>query len=68
MPIYEYSCKSCGAKFEKLVSIKSKTDDIACPICGEKNAEKSISLFGLGSSASSSVTGLSTSSSCAPSG
>ena len=35
MPIYEYSCKHCGAKFEVLTTI-DKRDDVVCKNCGEK--------------------------------
>jgi len=33
MPIYEYSCRQCGHRFEKL--LKYATDEsAACPRCG----------------------------------
>jgi len=34
MPIYEYFCTSCNAKFEKLRPISAATDPLACPTCG----------------------------------
>ena len=46
MPIYEYHCKQCGSKFEKLVKLSTKTCDVECPKCGAKHAEKSVSRFG----------------------
>lgn len=46
MPIYEYRCRECGEKFDKLV--RSATDEIelSCPSCGSKQAEKLLSMFG----------------------
>ena len=32
MPIYEFSCERCGARFEGLVP--AGTESIACPECG----------------------------------
>ena len=46
MPIYEYHCKQCGQKFEKLVKLSTKTSEIECPRCGAQRAEKTVSLFG----------------------
>ena len=48
MPIYEYLCNKCGKKFEKLVF--DKTEEIACPDCGSKEAGKQFSSFSGGSS------------------
>jgi putative FmdB family regulatory protein len=36
MPLYRYQCNSCGAEFEKLMSINEKYDgktEVACPEC-----------------------------------
>jgi putative FmdB family regulatory protein len=46
MPIYEYHCKQCGKKFEKLVKLSTQTAEIECPQCGGRRAEKTVSLFG----------------------
>ena len=43
MPIYEYRCGDCGARFEVLVY--SDKTEIVCEKCGSKNAEKLISGF-----------------------
>ncbi len=32
MPTYEFKCRSCGARFEKFMSI-SDNDEIHCPKC-----------------------------------
>ena len=49
MPIYEYRCKQCGNKFDKLVKLSAKTSEIECPKCGARKADKSVSLFGTSS-------------------
>ncbi len=43
MPIFEYRCRSCGHKFEKLVRGNEK---VACPECGKGRLEKLFSVFG----------------------
>jgi putative FmdB family regulatory protein len=66
MPIYEYHCRQCGSKFEKLVKLSTKTSDVECPKCGAKRAEKSVSRFGtLGNAPSG---GSSVGTSCGPIG
>lgn len=42
MPIFEYKCKKCGQKFEKLVFGKEK---IKCPNCGSTSLTKLFSTF-----------------------
>lgn len=44
MPIYEYKCKGCGNKFEKLVRGHEK---VACPKCGKSRLDKLFSVFGV---------------------
>ena len=46
MPIYEYRCKACGQEFDKLVRMSTKTEDVECPQCGQRRAEKAISRIG----------------------
>jgi len=43
MPIYEYTCRSCGAKFEKIVS--SRGVEVACQQCGSSSVERLLSVF-----------------------
>jgi len=38
MPIFEYQCKDCGHKFEKL--ILGEKEEIRCPKCDSKNVKK----------------------------
>ncbi|MBD3387033.1 hypothetical protein GF407_19170 [candidate division KSB1 bacterium] len=44
MPIYEYSCRSCGHLFEKLVSASNGA--ITCERCDSSDVEKMISIVG----------------------
>jgi putative FmdB family regulatory protein len=44
MPMYEYQCRECGHRFERLV--RSRRDrPSACPHCGARNPEKQFSTF-----------------------
>ena len=63
MPIYEYRCKKCGEKFEKLVRFGTSTSEIECPECGGRKVEKLISAF----SARMSSTAAASASACATS-
>lgn len=42
MPIYEYSCQSCGNEFEALVRSNAKPQ---CPKCQSPQLEKLLSVF-----------------------
>jgi putative FmdB family regulatory protein len=44
MPIYEYSCNSCGKDFEKLVF---GSQAVECPGCGSIEVKKKLSIFGM---------------------
>jgi putative FmdB family regulatory protein len=44
MPIYEYKCRKCGETFDALRSIREADSDLECPVCGEREAERQISL------------------------
>jgi len=49
MPIYEYACRSCAHKFEKLV----RTGDTpACPLCKSLDLERLLSLSTISSDTS----------------
>jgi len=46
MPMYEYRCRECGAKYEELVSSSQTTDsEVQCPECGKYQSEKLMSAF-----------------------
>jgi putative FmdB family regulatory protein len=46
MPLYEYSCPSCGHQFEELVRA-ADADKVACPKCKSPKASRKFSTFGV---------------------
>lgn len=44
MPIFEYRCRVCGRKFERLVRGNEK---VVCPECGAGRLQKLFSVFGV---------------------
>ena len=40
MPNYEYGCKKCGTKFEKVRRLAQRDDKIACPECKSKTPKR----------------------------
>jgi putative FmdB family regulatory protein len=51
VPIYEYVCKSCNQKFEKLVRSMNSDEVIPCPECGGKKTSRQFSSFAVGAGA-----------------
>jgi putative FmdB family regulatory protein len=51
MPIYEYTCGSCKARFEQLVRTMNGGEKAKCPKCGSPEAARSLSVFAVSSSA-----------------
>ncbi len=49
MPIYEYACPGCGARFERLV--RRFAEAVSCPSCASADVEKQLSVFAVGASA-----------------
>lgn len=45
MPIYEYACPNCNARFQKLVRGFSDPVGLACPRCGFTQVRRAISRF-----------------------
>jgi putative FmdB family regulatory protein len=44
LPIYEYRCEVCGARFEKLtLTIGQEPPDLGCPTCGSGDLQRLIS-------------------------
>jgi putative FmdB family regulatory protein len=43
VPLYEYECKSCNARFEQLV-FRSK-NEVACRKCGSSDVAQLLSVF-----------------------
>lgn len=44
MPVYEYRCAGCGAKYRALVGMTSPTS-VACPKCGLPEGDRLVSRF-----------------------
>jgi putative FmdB family regulatory protein len=44
MPVYEYYCRECGTKFEKLRSISAANEPIECPD-GHEGAIRTLSVI-----------------------
>jgi len=56
MPIYEYTCKSCDTRFERLVKSMSNSEKIDCPKCGSKETSRNLSVFAVASESGKSST------------
>jgi putative FmdB family regulatory protein len=69
MPIYEYKCRDCGDKFEKLVRSGTGGDGIKCPVCSSEDVARQISVCAMIGGGASDLTGSGAAeSSCAPTG
>jgi putative FmdB family regulatory protein len=51
VPIYEYTCKSCEERFEKLVRSMNGQEKVACPKCRSVKTVRSMSVFAVNSAA-----------------
>jgi len=58
MPLFEYECKECGEKFEKLI-FSSDSEKVKCPNCGSEETKKLLSLFSSKGTSCSSPSGFS---------
>ncbi|HVC34031.1 MAG TPA: zinc ribbon domain-containing protein [Chloroflexota bacterium] len=45
MPLYEYRCAECDARFEKLTSFQQADTGVRCPECGGIHPRRLISVF-----------------------
>ena len=45
MPLYEYSCRDCGRRFEVLQRMGAGAAGLTCPQCGSENVGKQFSTF-----------------------
>lgn len=52
MPLYEYTCQNCGARFEKLVRISATPTAVVCPSCASAAVQRAFSTFATSASAS----------------
>ena len=57
MPIYEYRCTDCGARFSKLQSMGTDAKGVTCPKCDSSKVERLLSSFASSSSSSTSSGG-----------
>jgi putative FmdB family regulatory protein len=64
MPLFEFECLECGAKFEKLVRTAGADSEVTCTKCGGRRVEEKFSTFSSSARGSSSVP----SKGCAPGG
>lgn len=44
MPLYEYECGACGARFDRLTSFAG-ADDAVCPRCSSREARRLLSVI-----------------------
>ena len=47
MPMYEFVCSSCEARFEKLTSFSNAESGIDCPHCGQQDTRRLMSAFAM---------------------
>jgi putative FmdB family regulatory protein len=45
MPVYEFLCRDCDARYDDLVGINDSLSDQACPTCTSSDVEKLVSSF-----------------------
>lgn len=45
MPLYEFRCRVCGERFERLVRGGDNLDEVACPNCQQAEVERLFSTF-----------------------
>ena len=46
MPLYEFTCRDCGAVFEEIVSLAElEAGEVSCPECGSARVERGLSTF-----------------------
>ena len=44
MPLYDFSCDACGAKFEHLVRRETDLSIVTCPTCDSGEVHRQLSL------------------------
>jgi putative FmdB family regulatory protein len=52
MPIYEYRCQDCGAKFSLFQRMGADQEGLTCPKCESSNVDRLLSSFASSSSSS----------------
>ena len=48
MPLYEYTCGACKAKFDQLVRTADRDAGVKCPECGSPKTARALSLVSVG--------------------
>ena len=48
MPMYEYHCRKCGKRFEKLRRMADADREVECPECRSEEVERLLSAFSSG--------------------
>lgn len=46
MPLYEFRCRACRSRFERLVRV-GRESEVRCPSCGSPEVQKLFSTFGI---------------------
>jgi putative FmdB family regulatory protein len=68
MPLYEYFCKNCGKRFDKMVRFSEASFAPECPYCSSQETSKQISTFASLSTAGGGVKQAQSASSCSSQG
>ena len=50
MPIYTFLCNECGERFDILIGVTIKKEELKCRKCNSTNIEKIFGTFSMGSS------------------
>ena len=53
MPLFEYTCRDCGERFEELRSARDEVPGPACPACGSAKVASLLSAFATGGAGTS---------------
>jgi putative FmdB family regulatory protein len=48
MPLYEFECPHCRARFEELVRGAASLADVRCPTCGSDEVRRQVSAAAVG--------------------
>ena len=68
MPLYEYACRECGTRVEKMRKVSERLSGPPCPACGMATALAVSAPGRVGASVSSTGAGYEAGGSCGPGG
>lgn len=68
MPLYEYFCKTCGKRFDKMMRFSEANSSPACPYCSSQETSKQITTFASVGASASGAKASQPSSSCSSTG